>query len=76
MQAVATHKNLPATIPLPPTGHLNISNCMFNMGTMTTETKQVEVSKSPTKLPAANVPTYKKHKNPYAASRPNTTLQK
>eukprot|EP00957_Ditylum_brightwellii_P080693 6137002-Ditylum_brightwellii.AAC.1 len=53
-QEVATHKELLATIPLPPTGHLNISNCTFNMGTMTTETKQVEFGKSPTKLPAAN----------------------
>eukprot|EP00957_Ditylum_brightwellii_P194671 14829070-Ditylum_brightwellii.AAC.1 len=43
---------------------------------MTAETKQDEVSKSPTKLPAANIPTYKKPKHPYVASRPNTTAQK
>eukprot|EP00957_Ditylum_brightwellii_P200721 15301236-Ditylum_brightwellii.AAC.1 len=53
-QAVATHKELSATNPLPPAGHLNISNYTFNMGTMTTEIKQVKVGKSPTKLPAAN----------------------
>eukprot|EP00957_Ditylum_brightwellii_P040450 3061641-Ditylum_brightwellii.AAC.1 len=39
------------------------------------ETKQVKVGKSPTKLPATNVPTYKKPKNTYVASRPNTTVQ-
>eukprot|EP00957_Ditylum_brightwellii_P181689 13841094-Ditylum_brightwellii.AAC.1 len=54
------------------TGHHNISNCTFNMDTMTIETKQVEVGKSSTKLPAANVPVHKEPKNPYVASRPNT----
>eukprot|EP00957_Ditylum_brightwellii_P152294 11594499-Ditylum_brightwellii.AAC.1 len=57
------------------TGHLKISNCMFNIGTMTTETKQVNIGKSPTKLPAANVPTYKKPKSSYVVSRPNTAVK-
>eukprot|EP00957_Ditylum_brightwellii_P022352 1686781-Ditylum_brightwellii.AAC.1 len=39
-QEVVTCKELSAIIPLPPVGHLNIRNCTFNMGTMTTETKQ------------------------------------
>eukprot|EP00957_Ditylum_brightwellii_P089635 6826666-Ditylum_brightwellii.AAC.1 len=43
---------------------------------MTTETKQVEVGKYPLKLPAANIPTYKKPQNLYVASRPKTTAKK
>eukprot|EP00957_Ditylum_brightwellii_P204159 15337944-Ditylum_brightwellii.AAC.1 len=40
------------------------------------ETKQVEVGKSPTKLSAANIPTYKKPKNSYVVNRPNRTVKK
>eukprot|EP00957_Ditylum_brightwellii_P161124 12267814-Ditylum_brightwellii.AAC.1 len=81
-----THRELPATFPLPPgvpmiasafskmlksefskltLRHLNISNCMFNLGTMTMETRQVEVGKSPTHLPVPNVPMHTRPKNPY-----------
>eukprot|EP00957_Ditylum_brightwellii_P191721 14594941-Ditylum_brightwellii.AAC.1 len=36
-------------------GHLNISNCTVNQGIMTMETRQVEISKSPTHLPVTNI---------------------
>eukprot|EP00957_Ditylum_brightwellii_P211402 15366134-Ditylum_brightwellii.AAC.1 len=68
-----TDQKLPATMK---SRHLNISSLKFNMGTMTMETNQVEVGKSPTKLPEANVSTYKNPTNPYVMSRLNTTVKK
>eukprot|EP00957_Ditylum_brightwellii_P135471 10329014-Ditylum_brightwellii.AAC.1 len=58
-------------------GHLNISNCMFNLGTRTTEMKQVEVGKSPTHLPVPNIPMHTRPKNPYVTSKKptNTVFQ-
>ena len=50
-------------------GHLNISNCTFNLGTMTTENRQVEVGNSPTHLPVPNVPTNARATNPYATRK-------
>eukprot|EP00957_Ditylum_brightwellii_P142389 10848772-Ditylum_brightwellii.AAC.1 len=54
-------------------GHLSISSCMFNLGTMTTEVRQVEVGNSPTHLPVSNVPMHARPKDPYVTIKNHTS---
>eukprot|EP00957_Ditylum_brightwellii_P115563 8814079-Ditylum_brightwellii.AAC.1 len=57
--------------------HLNIINHTFNLGTMTMETRQVEVGKSSMHLPVPNVPMCARPKNPYVTNKKptNTVFQ-